>query len=51
MNVLRWGQSEYETDADLAKVLVQLNQTQVSYQAALQTGGRILQMSLMDYLR
>lgn len=45
------GQISAETDADLAKVLVQLNQTQVSYQAALQTGGRILQMSLMDYLR
>ena len=45
------GQISSETDADLAKALVRLNETQVSYQAALQTGGRILQMSLMDYLR
>lgn len=40
-----------ETDADLAQALVRLNQTQVSYQAALQTGGKIMTMSLMDYLR
>jgi flagellar hook-associated protein 3 FlgL len=40
-----------ETDVDLAKALVQLNQVQLSYQAALQTGGRIMTMSLMDYIR
>lgn len=45
------GQISGETDADLAKALVRLNETQVSYQAALQTGGKILTMSLMDYLR
>jgi flagellar hook-associated protein 3 FlgL len=45
------GQISGETDADLAKVLVRLNETQVSYQAALQTGGKILTMSLMDYIR
>ena len=45
------GQISGETDADLAKALVRLNETQVSYQAALQTGGKILTMSLMDYIR
>jgi flagellar hook-associated protein 3 FlgL len=45
------GQISGETDADLAQALVRLNQTQVSYQAALQTGGKIMTMSLMDYLR
>ncbi len=45
------GQISGETDADLAKALVRLNETQVSYQAALQTGGKILTMSVMDYLR
>ena len=45
------GQISGETDVDLAKALVRLNETQVSYQAALQTGGKILSMSLMDYLR
>jgi len=45
------GQISGETDADLAKALVRLNETQVSYQAALQTGGKILSLSLMDYIR
>lgn len=45
------GRISTETDADLARTLVQLNQTQLSYQAALQTGGKIMTMSLMDYLR
>ncbi len=45
------GQISGETDADLAKALVRLNETQVSYQAALQTGGKILTLSLMDYIR
>ena len=45
------GRISSETDADLAKTLVQLNQTQLSYQAALQTGGRIMTLALMDYIR
>jgi len=45
------GQIAGETDVDLAKALVRLNETQMSYQAALQTGGKILNMSLMDYIR
>ena len=40
-----------DTDADLAQTLVRLNQTQTAYQAALQSGARILGQSLLDYLR
>lgn len=40
-----------EVDADLAQTLVRLSQTQTAYQAALQTGGSILSLSLLDYLR
>jgi flagellar hook-associated protein 3 FlgL len=40
-----------EVDADLAQTLVRLTQTQNAYQAALQSGGTILNQSLLDYLR
>jgi flagellar hook-associated protein 3 FlgL len=40
-----------QADADLADVVVRLNQTQVAYQAALQSGARMLNLSLLDYLR
>lgn len=40
-----------EADADLAQTLVRLNETQNAYQAALQTAGRIMNLSLLDYLR
>ncbi|MDX1951362.1 MAG: hypothetical protein SFY81_04215 [Verrucomicrobiota bacterium] len=40
-----------EVDADLAQTLVRLNETQNAYQAALQSGGSILGMSLLDYMR
>ncbi|MCC6235876.1 MAG: hypothetical protein IT580_24785, partial [Verrucomicrobiales bacterium] len=40
-----------EADADLAQTLVRLNEVQTAYQAALQTGGTILNRSLLDYLR
>ncbi len=43
--------SSSETDADLAETLVRLNQTQTAYQAALQSGAKLLTTSLMDYLR
>lgn len=39
-----------EVDADLAQTLVKLNQTQTAYQAALQSGARALNLSLLDYL-
>jgi flagellar hook-associated protein 3 FlgL len=40
-----------EADADLTQTLVRLNQTQTAYQAALQSGTRLLSTSLLDYLR
>jgi flagellar hook-associated protein 3 FlgL len=39
-----------EASADLAQTLVKLNQTQTAYQAALQSGASIMQLSLMNYL-
>jgi flagellar hook-associated protein 3 FlgL len=38
-------------DADLAETMVRLTQVQNAYTAALQTGGNILNTSLLDYLR
>lgn len=38
-------------DADLAQTMVRLTQVQNAYTAALQTGGSILNTSLLDYLR
>lgn len=40
-----------EADADLSQTLVKLSQTQTAYQAAMQTGARVLNLSLLDYLR
>ncbi len=40
-----------ETDADLSQVVVKLTQAQTSYQAALQTGAKLMGMSLLDYVR
>lgn len=40
-----------DVDADLAQTLVRLNQTQTAYSAALQSAGKILSSSLLDYLR
>lgn len=40
-----------ESDADLATTIVSLNQTQVAYQAALQSSANIMRMSLLDYLK
>lgn len=40
-----------ETDADLAQTLVRLNEVQTAYQAALQSGGSIMNRSLLDYIR
>lgn len=45
------GNVSTEVDVDLAQTLVKLSQTQTAYQAALQTGGTILQLSLLDYIR
>ncbi len=40
-----------EAEADLAETLVRLSEVQTAYQAALQSGGTILNSSLLDYLR
>ena len=40
-----------EVDADLAQTIVRLNETQTAHQAALQSGGTILNRSLLDFLR
>jgi flagellar hook-associated protein 3 FlgL len=40
-----------EADADLATTIVSLNQTQLAYQAALQSSANIMRMSLLDYLK
>jgi len=40
-----------EVDSDLAQTMVKLGQTQTAYQAALQSGGAILNVSLLDFLR
>ena len=39
-----------ETGVDLAATIVELTQAQNTYQAALQSGAKILTMSLLDYL-
>ncbi len=39
-----------ESDVDLAQTLVELNQLQAAYSAALQSAGSILRMSLLDYV-
>lgn len=40
-----------DTDADLPTTVVKLTQAQTAYQAALQSGSKILSMSLLDYIR
>jgi flagellar hook-associated protein 3 FlgL len=40
-----------ETDADLSQVLVRLTQAQTAYQAALQSGAQIMNLSLLDYVK
>ena len=40
-----------ETDADIPSTVVKLTQAQTAYQAALQSGSKILELSLLDYIR
>ena len=40
-----------EVDSDLPSTIVKLNQTQVAYQAALQSAANIMKTSLLDYLK
>lgn len=39
------------TNADLVQTMVQLNQAQNSYQAALQSGAKIMQLSILNYIQ
>ena len=39
------------TSADLVQTIVQLNQAQNSYQAALQSGSKIMQLSILNYIQ
>jgi flagellar hook-associated protein 3 FlgL len=45
------GQMSNDTNANLAQTLTLLDQTQTSYQAALQSGTMIMNLSLMEYLQ
>ena len=38
-------------DIDMAEAIVRLNQQQTNYQAALQSAGSIMQLSLLSFLR
>jgi flagellar hook-associated protein 3 FlgL len=40
-----------ETSADLSAAIVKLKQTQTAYEAALQSGASIMQLSLLDYIK
>jgi flagellar hook-associated protein 3 FlgL len=40
-----------DADADIAETLVRLNQTQTAYQAALQSGARLMSLSLLDFIQ
>lgn len=40
-----------ETSADLPDTIVRLNQSQVAYQAALQSSASIMRISLLDYIK
>lgn len=40
-----------EADVDITETVLMMNQTQISYQAALQSAGQILNTSLLDYIR
>ncbi len=37
-------------DADLPSTIVRLNQVQLAYQAALQTAGQVMQLSILNYI-
>jgi flagellar hook-associated protein 3 len=55
VNVSRFNQLENTistaVDADLAETIIELNRIQTAYQAALSSGSRILNTSILDYLR
>ena len=45
------GEISQQSGADLAQTMLQLTQTQNAYQAALQTGGQMLKLSLLNYIQ
>ncbi|MGJ8868517.1 hypothetical protein, partial [Salmonella enterica] len=45
------GEISRRADIDLAQTIVRLNQNQTNYQAALQSAGSVLDLTLMDFLR
>lgn len=54
INEMRFNELETniskDIDVDIAEAIVQLNNTQTAYEAALSSGARILNLSLLDYL-
>jgi flagellar hook-associated protein 3 FlgL len=40
-----------QTSADMVQTIMQLNQAQSSYQAALQSGAKIMQLSILNYIQ
>lgn len=54
LNEMRFNELETsianEIDIDIAEAIVQLNSMQTAYQAALGSGARILNLSLLDYI-
>jgi flagellar hook-associated protein 3 FlgL len=44
------GMISKESDADVVQTMVQLTQAQTAYQAALQSGAKIMQLSLLNFL-
>lgn len=45
------GEISRHADADIAETIVRLNESQTSYQAALQSAGSVLNLTLLDFLR
>jgi flagellar hook-associated protein 3 FlgL len=45
------GEMSRRSDADLAETIVRLNQSQTNYQAALQSAGSVMNLTLLDFLR
>lgn len=42
--------SSEELDIDMTETIMQLNRAQIAYEAALQSGSSVMQMSLLDYM-
>jgi flagellar hook-associated protein 3 FlgL len=45
------GVLSHTQDADMAKVMIKFSPTQTAYQAALQAGAKVIQPTLLDFLR